>query len=328
MKFFVILLILCSFFVGINQSAHACSCAAEMDIAGDYREETSVIFSGKVSNIKEQQRTYLVTFEINESWKGIPNNISSINTMTSQSGSTCGYDFTENESYLVVAYGMWDQTPEVGICSSTVALANAHQEISYLNKQVEEKAQNPSIPDWIKKTAGWWADGIIADSEFVNALEFLILNDILVIPEAKPVKTDALPGIPNWVKDTAGWWAGGKVTDSDFVLGIQYLISKGIISLDDNSGKMIPVFFIEGNLYPVSQFHFTGKSPDCPGDHLHATSGYTVEAVLISFTDPTPGGCGLGEVTSLDLRKVSMNDDEILAWVQATGIEIPELYLE
>ena len=231
MKIFMILLILFSFFVGINQSAHACSCAAEMDIAGDYREETSVIFSGKVSNIKEQQRTYLVTFEINESWKGIPNNISSINTMTSQSESTCGYDFTENESYLVVAYGIWDQTPEVGICSSTVALANAHQEISYLNKQVEDKAQNPNIPDWIKKTAGWWSDGMIADSEFVNALEFLILNDVLVIPEAESVKTYALPGIPNWIKDTAGWWAAGKVTDSDFVRGIQYLISKGTIQI-------------------------------------------------------------------------------------------------
>ena len=92
-------------------------------------------------------------------------------------------------------------------------------------------AQESIIPQWVKNTAGWWADGLIEDSEFIAALEFLIVNEIMIIPESELTKADALPGIPLWIKDTAGWWAAGKVTDSDFVSGIQYLIQKGILQV-------------------------------------------------------------------------------------------------
>jgi len=272
MKIFMILLILFSFFVGLNQNVHACSCDAEWSIEDDFGEETSVIFSGKVINIKEQQRTYLVTFEINQAWKGVPSNISSINTMTSLHSSACGYSFTEDESYLVTAYGIWDQTPEVGICSSPVALANAHQEISYLNKLVEDKASKPSIPEWIKKTAGWWSDGLIEDSEFIDAIEFLIVKEIMVIPESDLVKTDALPGIPNWIKDTAGWWAAGKVTDTDFVNGIQYLIKKGILQVS-----------------PVAESACSGKALCITGKVERIVDGDTLHVdgyiIRISLTD-------------------------------------------
>ena len=30
------------------------------------------------------------------------------------------------------------------------------------------------VPAWIKDTAGWWAEGLVSDSEFVNGLKFLI----------------------------------------------------------------------------------------------------------------------------------------------------------
>ncbi len=116
--------------------AFACSCAAEWDIEDDFDENDIIIFSGKVTNIKQQQRTFLVTFEIDQSWKGIPDDIANINTMTSQFSSACGYDFEAQESYLVVAYGKWDQTPNVSTCDSTTILDFAHEEISYLNNQV------------------------------------------------------------------------------------------------------------------------------------------------------------------------------------------------
>ena len=31
-----------------------------------------------------------------------------------------------------------------------------------------------SVPDWVKNTAGWWATDVISETEFVNAIEFLI----------------------------------------------------------------------------------------------------------------------------------------------------------
>ena len=36
-------------------------------------------------------------------------------------------------------------------------------------------------PGWIKMNAGWWNDGSIVDSTFVNGLQWLISNGIMVI---------------------------------------------------------------------------------------------------------------------------------------------------
>ena len=35
-----------------------------------------------------------------------------------------------------------------------------------------------NVPDWVKNTAGWWADDIISETEFVNAMEFLVKENI------------------------------------------------------------------------------------------------------------------------------------------------------
>ena len=37
------------------------------------------------------------------------------------------------------------------------------------------------VPSWVKNTAGWWATDAISETEFVNAIEFLIQNNIIVI---------------------------------------------------------------------------------------------------------------------------------------------------
>jgi len=47
----------------------------------------------------------------------------------------------------------------------------------------DEISQTPSseiqTPHWIKNTAGWWADGLVSDAEFVSGLEHLINNRII-----------------------------------------------------------------------------------------------------------------------------------------------------
>ena len=30
------------------------------------------------------------------------------------------------------------------------------------------------VPSWVKNTAGWWATDAISETEFVNAIEFLV----------------------------------------------------------------------------------------------------------------------------------------------------------
>ncbi len=41
---------------------------------------------------------------------------------------------------------------------------------------------NSLIPSWIKNTAGFWVDEQISDQEFLNALQFLVNEGILIIP--------------------------------------------------------------------------------------------------------------------------------------------------
>ena len=35
------------------------------------------------------------------------------------------------------------------------------------------------VPNWVKNTAGWWATDAISETEFVNAIEFLIKNGVI-----------------------------------------------------------------------------------------------------------------------------------------------------
>ena len=37
------------------------------------------------------------------------------------------------------------------------------------------------VPPWIKDTAGWWAEGLVSDSEFVNGLQYLIRQGIITV---------------------------------------------------------------------------------------------------------------------------------------------------
>ena len=46
-----------------------------------------------------------------------------------------------------------------------------------------KSAENQAIPFWIKNTAGWWASDAISDADFVNALQFLVKEDIIKVAQ-------------------------------------------------------------------------------------------------------------------------------------------------
>ena len=87
------------------------------------------------------------------------------------------------------------------------------------------------IPSWIKNNAGWWADGQIDDSSFVEGIQFLIQENYLKISvnDQQPISQN--DEIPSWIKNNAGWWADGQIDDSSFVEGIQFLIQVGILNV-------------------------------------------------------------------------------------------------
>ena len=81
-----------------------------------------------------------------------------------------------------------------------------------------------TIPNWVKNTAGWWADGQIDDSAFLQAIEFLINEDIVTV-QIPAVESEVVEGVPVWVKNTAGWWGEDKIHDVTFIATIKYLWS-------------------------------------------------------------------------------------------------------
>jgi len=86
-----------------------------------------------------------------------------------------------------------------------------------------------SIPAWIKNNAGWWATNQIDDSSFLQGIQYLIQEEIMVIPPTETFESMGSQAVPAWIKNNAGWWATDQIDDSAFLQGIQYLVQKGII---------------------------------------------------------------------------------------------------
>ena len=97
-------------------------------------------------------------------------------------------------------------------------------------------AQDTNIPAWIKNNADWWASDQIDDLSFLQGIQYLIKEGIMVIPPTETTDiSQSDQQVPAWIKNTAGWWADDKISETEFVNAIQYLINKGIIQIDSNS---------------------------------------------------------------------------------------------
>ena len=123
-----------------------------------------------------------------------------------------------------------------------------------------------SIPEWVKNSAGWWADGVTSDAEFVGAIQYLIGVGIISVEQPDQVE-NAGEGIPEWVKNSAGWWADGVTSDAEFVGAIQYLIGVGIISVEQPEPAEDPrMAELEAELAACSQYTKAYQRLDCESD--------------------------------------------------------------
>ena len=112
-------------------------------------------------------------------------------------------------------------------------IKDADFEATFHPEKVEENtkpSETVSIPDWIRNNAKWWSEDAIDDSDFTSGLQYLIKNNILIVPVTQQGAGNSQE-IPSWIKNNAGWWADGLITNDDFVKGIQYMITNGIISV-------------------------------------------------------------------------------------------------
>ena len=100
-------------------------------------------------------------------------------------------------------------------------------------------AQDAQIPNWIKNVAGWWANGVISENEFLAGIEYLINNNIILLdfvpcnlPPTHNQYGDT-KSVPDWIKNNANWWSENLIGDIDFINGLQYLIEYKIIKIDN-----------------------------------------------------------------------------------------------
>ncbi len=95
--------------------------------------------------------------------------------------------------------------------------------------------QEAVVPTWIKNNAGWWASDQIPDSAFIQGIQFLIKEGIMIIPFTEMAESPQSQEVPSWVKNTAGWWADDKISETEFVNAIKFLVMHGIIVVNNSS---------------------------------------------------------------------------------------------
>ena len=118
------------------------------------------------------------------------------------------------------------------VLSGTVLIPNAFAE---------------SVPEWVKNTAGWWATDQISETEFVNAVEFLVKENIIQVNVSQTSETSQ--SVPDWVKNTAGWWATDVISETEFLNAIVYLIKVGIISIESSkSPELIAEMWMDDHI--------------------------------------------------------------------------------
>ena len=123
-----------------------------------------------------------------------------------------------------------NQTGPTTIKFENIRNGGQETEFGFMVKGSENQTIEISIPQWVRNNAEWWAAGQIDDVTFIQSIEYLIKNDILVIPATQQESSENQE-IPAWVRNNAEWWAAGQIDDETFVQGLEYLIKRGIVNV-------------------------------------------------------------------------------------------------
>ena len=90
-----------------------------------------------------------------------------------------------------------------------------------------------NVPTWIKNTAGWWATDQISDLAFLQGIQYLINEEIIIIFQTETNQSSQAQDVPTWIKNTAGWWATDQISEIEFVNALEYLVTNKIIIIDN-----------------------------------------------------------------------------------------------
>ena len=94
-------------------------------------------------------------------------------------------------------------------------------------------ASAEGVPQWVKNTALWYGEGSISETEFLNAIKFLIENDVIVLggnnSKMDPVDTTTEVLIPNGNFD---------ITSSGFYIPLNLEVPPGTIVIWRNDDSV------------------------------------------------------------------------------------------
>lgn len=123
-------------------------------------------------------------------------------------------------------------------------------------------AEAQLVPDWIKNTAKWYGEGKITETEFLNAIKYLINNKIILIEE-KP-QAEKKPQVANIVIPNGN----SKVGNVGFYIPLNLEVMKGTTVIwinDDNIEHTIVSQDEKGNVVPL----FNSKALDTGERFIH-----------------------------------------------------------
>jgi hypothetical protein len=134
--------------------------------------------------------------------------------------------------YSIIVHGTGPEQEKPDATMGGFAIVEIEIDENPLLEKLNDNISSASkIPEWIKNNAGWWADGKIDDTTFIQGIQFLIKEGIMTIPPTNPGSSSGGNEIPEWIKNNAGWWADGEIDDTTFIQGIQFLIKEGILKI-------------------------------------------------------------------------------------------------
>ena len=178
----------------------------------------SVIFTGSVNKYDEDRSLRITVFDSSK------NLIITKKTPVDTYG-TFSYTVELNEKF---SDGKYIVKSQYGTSKSTVKTSSFMIIIGSDSKMASNTSE---IPVWIKNNAGWWADGSIDDSSFIQGIQFLVQEGFMKIPVTSQGDGSGSNEIPVWIKNNAGWWADGSIDDSSFIQGIQFLVQEGFMKI-------------------------------------------------------------------------------------------------
>lgn len=132
----------------------------------------------------------------------------------------------------------YEKTKRMEISGEKIKDAVAEKPVETLSKDVlkeELTIRSPlKVPLWVQTTAQFWIDKNVSDSEFTDALGFLVKEKIIEVKVDTPlIETDQISDeeqqVPEWIATTTNRWINGKVPEDQFLEGIKGMIKNKII---------------------------------------------------------------------------------------------------